>query len=85
MKSSVKRHPFRGILWVVLGLCAGYSLYGVFTGVSMRPVAPIVRLSLLYYPYRFLPALTWHIEDHVVNTALFGIPILTKLIMGLNR
>ena len=85
MRSSIKRHPFRGLIWAVLGLLAAYSMFGVFTAVSMRPINPIMRLSLLYFPHRFLPALSWHVEDHVINAVLFGVPVLAKLLMGINR
>jgi len=85
MKSSNTRHPFRSLAWVALGLLAAYSMFGVFTAISMRPIDPIIRLSVLYYPRRFVPGVPWHVEDHVVNTLLFGLPVIIKLLTGLNR
>jgi len=85
MKVSKTRLPFGSLAWAALGLLAAYSMYGVFTAVSMRPIDPVIRLSLLYYPRRFVPSVPWHVEDHVINTLLFGLPVVVKLVNGLNR
>lgn len=82
MKVLKTSNPLHGFAWVALGLLAVYSVFGVFTTVSMRPIDPIIRLSPLYYPRRFVPTLPWNVEDHLVNTMVFGLPVLLKMIAG---